>query len=120
MGVVPAHYALVGAAAMTGASTQTISAAVIAIEMTGAFGLQLPVFLASLAAYVVSRAFGDSIYDAMMIGRYQRYLPSIRTDIYYKLRAEDVMERNPITIPLRIHYRRVRNRRGGCEGRVGV
>lgn len=48
-----------------------------------------------------------SIYDAMTRGRYMRYLPSIRTDMHYKLKAEDVMEKELVVIPLTMTYGRL-------------
>lgn len=103
----PSSFALCGAAALTGGATQTISTAVIAMEITGAYHHQLAVFLSVLTAYCVSRSLSQSIYDAMTRGRYQRYLPSIRNDMYYKLNAEDVMEKDMVVIPLVMTYGRL-------------
>jgi CBS-domain-containing membrane protein len=36
-----------------------------------------------------------------------RYLPSIRTDMHYKLKAEDVMEKELVVIPLTMTYGRL-------------
>jgi hypothetical protein len=41
-------------------------------------------------------------------GKYQRYLPAVRTDLWYKLSAEDVMEKELFVVPLKIRYRDVR------------
>ncbi|GAB5029863.1 cystathionine beta-core [Nannochloropsis oceanica] len=62
-------FALCGAAALAGASTQTISSGVIAIELTGEYKQQLPIFLAVLAAYTISRGLSQSIYDALTLRR---------------------------------------------------
>jgi hypothetical protein len=35
----------------------------------------------------VARGLSQSIYDALTRGKYMRYLPSIRADVYYKLRC---------------------------------
>ena len=40
-------------------------------------------------------------------GKFQRYLPAVRTDFLYKLQAEDVMEKELYVVPLRIRYREV-------------
>lgn len=70
------------------------------MELTGNLREQLPIFISVLVAYVVSRGFSPSIYDAMMRGRYLRYLPSVRNDKMYMLTAEDLMERDLVYIPL--------------------
>ncbi|CAM9991754.1 unnamed protein product, partial [Scytosiphon promiscuus] len=63
-GVFPSTFALVGAAAMSCAATQTISAAVVIMEMTGSFDLDKPVLLAAVVACGFSRQFGLNIYDS--------------------------------------------------------
>ncbi|CAM9400869.1 unnamed protein product, partial [Hapterophycus canaliculatus] len=63
-GVAPSTFALVGAAAMSCAATQTISAAVVIMEMTGSFDLDKPVLLAAVVACGFSRQFGLNIYDS--------------------------------------------------------
>ena len=52
-------YAVVGAAALSGASTRTISTAVIALELTGQLYYMLPCFLSVLTAVAVSRRVAD-------------------------------------------------------------
>jgi len=101
-------FSMCGAAALTAAATQTISSAVITIELTGQLSYQLPIFVSVLVAYVISRGLSSSIYDAMMRGLYLRYLPAVRTDLHYKLTAEDVMEKDLACIPLTLTYEKVR------------
>ncbi|TFJ87958.1 hypothetical protein NSK_000778, partial [Nannochloropsis salina CCMP1776] len=99
-----ASFALCGAAALAGASTHTISSGVIALELTGEYHQQLPIFLSVLAAYTMSRGLSQSIYDALILKRFSRLLPSIRNDLYYKLSAEDVMEEQLYIVPLLTTY----------------
>lgn len=49
-------------------------------------------------------------YTLLRQAKYQRYLPGVRTDLWYKLSAEDVMEKKLFVVPLRIKYREV----GAC------
>ncbi|RLN99896.1 hypothetical protein DYB28_000290 [Aphanomyces astaci] len=63
--LLPQAYALIGAASMTGASTRTVSTAVIALETSASLAYMLPIFAATLVAIETSRAFAtQSVYDA--------------------------------------------------------
>ncbi|EQC41420.1 hypothetical protein SDRG_01389 [Saprolegnia diclina VS20] len=69
-------FALVGAAGLTGASTRTVSAAVITLELTGNFDALLPVLAGVLAAIGVSSLGGwPSIYDILVEANALPYLP---------------------------------------------
>lgn len=63
--VVPGGYALVGAAAMAGGVTRTISSAVIVFEATGELRHILPVLLAVLISTAVGNMFSLNIYDSI-------------------------------------------------------
>uniref|UniRef100_A0A674N7D8 Chloride channel K n=1 Tax=Takifugu rubripes TaxID=31033 RepID=A0A674N7D8_TAKRU len=64
----PGGYALVGAAAFSGAVTHTLSPALLAVELTGQFSHAVPVLLATLLANGVARARQrPSFYDAISI-----------------------------------------------------
>lgn len=60
----PQCLALAGAAAMTTASTRTLSTAVIALELSGQLALQPPLFVCGMAAFLVVRALDTpSLFD---------------------------------------------------------
>ena len=67
--VVVPTYALVGCSAFAGGVTQTISAAIIAVELTGNLDLLLPCLLASTIAAGITRSLGLSIYDQGMLNK---------------------------------------------------
>ncbi|CAN0027550.1 unnamed protein product, partial [Discosporangium mesarthrocarpum] len=97
--VEPSTFALVTAAGMTSGSTQTISAAVVLMELTGNFALELPTILTCVVAFGFSRKFGHNIYDSVMAenGLESLYgLDSIRRE---ELVASDIMEKNLVTVP---------------------
>ena len=88
----PRVYAVVGAAAMTGGVTQTISPAVIALEITGELNLSVPVLLAVICACGFSSMMGKSFYDSILLLRGIPLLPPVPTlkpgdlgGIYYNL-----------------------------------
>ena len=59
-------YAVVGAASLAGGSTRSVSAAVIALELTGEIGLIFPCLVATIVACGVSAQFSKSVYDAIL------------------------------------------------------
>ncbi|XP_029690150.1 chloride channel K isoform X1 [Takifugu rubripes] len=74
----PGGYALVGAAAFSGAVTHTLSPALLAVELTGQFSHAVPVLLATLLANGVARARQrPSFYDAISISKALPHLPSL-------------------------------------------
>eukprot|EP00656_Telonema_subtile_P044385 TRINITY_DN50649_c0_g1_i1.p1 TRINITY_DN50649_c0_g1~~TRINITY_DN50649_c0_g1_i1.p1 ORF type:complete len:723 (-),score=122.33 TRINITY_DN50649_c0_g1_i1:156-2324(-) len=62
--VEPAAYALVGAAALAGSVTRTVSSAVIVFEVTGELRHIVPVLIAVLVGNAVANVFALSIYDS--------------------------------------------------------
>eukprot|EP01048_Picozoa_sp_COSAG05_P001612 COSAG05_NODE_55_length_23493_cov_709.337907_22_plen_745_part_00 len=85
-------FAVVGAAAVSGAVTRTISTAVIVFELTTQLSHMLPVLVAVLLAYAVANLMSPSIYEVMMILNGLPYMPHLATrhDIV-DLRAADVL-----------------------------
>lgn len=61
-----AQSAVVGAAAHSSAATQTLSSAVIVMELTGQLNLILPLLMAVVIACGVSQVLGVGIYDSIM------------------------------------------------------
>ncbi|KRY33112.1 Chloride channel protein 1 [Trichinella spiralis] len=70
--IVPGSYALVGAAAFSGAATQTVSTAVIVFELTGQIVYMVPVLLGVALSIVIATYMYPSIYD---VGIYLKRLP---------------------------------------------
>lgn len=62
-------YAMVGAVAMVSGATHTISAAVIAIELTGQLEMLLPCLIGAVVASGVTKTSGLSIYDQGMVNK---------------------------------------------------
>ncbi|KAM9829827.1 chloride channel K isoform 1-T2 [Syngnathus typhle] len=74
----PGGYALVGAAAFSGAVTHTLSPALLALELTGQLSHVVPSLLATVLANGVARAGGrPSFYDAVSISKKLPHLPSL-------------------------------------------
>jgi chloride channel 2 len=87
-------FAVVGAAAVSGAVTRTISTAVIVFELTTQLSHILPVLVAVLLAYAVANLMSPSIYEVMMILNGLPYMPHLasRHDVV-DLRATDVLQK---------------------------
>ncbi|MGH0144691.1 UNVERIFIED_CONTAM: hypothetical protein FKN15_036175 [Acipenser sinensis] len=67
--IVPGGYAVVGAAALAGAVTHTVSTAVIVFELTGQISHILPVMIAVIMANAVAQSLQPSLYDrALPVG----------------------------------------------------
>lgn len=62
---------------MTAATTQTLSTAVIAMEMIGSLGLHVPLLIVAVTASGVSKLLGRSIYDEMIELKGYKSLPSL-------------------------------------------
>lgn len=109
-GILPAAYAVVGAAATTASVTHTISTAVVTLELTGQVQHTLPILVAVLMAYAVSSAcraprpllplpltwaaagmVSISIYDVMLALKGLPYLATAHSSQMYNKTAQDVM-----------------------------
>jgi len=86
-------YALCGAAGLVGATTHTISSAIIALEISRLYSFQLPVLITVLVANGISKHFGPGIYDRAMNQKGFHFLPRLNHFSSLKLVAKDVMER---------------------------
>lgn len=75
--IVPGSYAVVGAAAFSGAVTHTVSTSVILFEMTGQIVHIIPVILGVLIANAVCQSLQPSIYDSIIEIKKLPYLPPI-------------------------------------------
>ncbi|KAI4896000.1 hypothetical protein NFI96_025273 [Prochilodus magdalenae] len=74
----PGGYALVGAAAFSGAVTHTLSAALCALELTGQSTHVVPILIATLISNAVSRSkHQPSFYDGISLIKKLPHLPSL-------------------------------------------
>ncbi|KAL3271016.1 hypothetical protein HHI36_021516 [Cryptolaemus montrouzieri] len=89
----PGGYATVGAAAFTGAVTQTVSVAVIVFEMTGQICHAIPILIAVLISVGISTNLGPSCYNNVIIIKKLPYLPDLIPSVsnMYAICVEDFM-----------------------------
>lgn len=94
--IVPGSYAVVGAAALSGAVTHTISTSVILFEMTGQIVHIIPVILGVLISNAVCQSLQPSIYDSIIEIKKLPYLPPIASNnsFSHKLLVKDFMNTN--------------------------
>ncbi|KAI6191212.1 Chloride channel protein 2 [Aphelenchoides bicaudatus] len=91
--IFPGIYAVVGAAALTGAITKSVSVAVICCELTGQLVFLIPLMLAVIIANAVCSNLQPSIYDAMITIKHLPYLPDIppSNSVVHLFTAEHIM-----------------------------
>ncbi|KAF9409507.1 hypothetical protein HW555_011146 [Spodoptera exigua] len=75
--ILPGGYAVVGAAAFTGAVTHTVSTIVIVSEMTGQVTHLLPIMAAVLAANATASLLQPSCFDSIILIKKLPYLPDL-------------------------------------------
>uniref|UniRef100_A0A667ZKV9 Chloride channel protein 2 n=1 Tax=Myripristis murdjan TaxID=586833 RepID=A0A667ZKV9_9TELE len=105
--IVPGGYAVVGAAALSGAVTHTVSTAVIVFELTGQISHILPVMIAVILANAVAQSLQPSLYDSIIRIKKLPYLPELGMGHHekYNIRVEDIMVRDVRFITLTSSYR---------------
>ncbi|XP_053566321.1 chloride channel protein 2 [Bombina bombina] len=105
--IVPGGYAVVGAAALSGAVTHTVSTAVIVFELTGQISHILPVMIAVILANAVAQSLQPSLYDSIIRIKKLPYLPELGFGHQerYNVRVEDIMLRNVPFVTLGSKYR---------------
>ncbi|XP_042314261.1 chloride channel protein 2 isoform X2 [Sceloporus undulatus] len=105
--IVPGGYAVVGAAALSGAVTHTVSTAVIVFELTGQISHILPVMIAVILANAVAQSLQPSLYDSIIRIKKLPYLPELGWGHQekYNVRVEDIMVRDVRYITLNCRYR---------------
>ncbi|XP_061588282.1 chloride channel protein 2a [Cololabis saira] len=105
--IVPGGYAVVGAAALSGAVTHTVSTAVIVFELTGQISHILPVMIAVILANAVAQSLQPSLYDSIIRIKKLPYLPELGMGHHekYNIRVEDIMVRDVRYITLHSSYR---------------
>ncbi|XP_050820234.1 chloride channel protein 2 isoform X2 [Gopherus flavomarginatus] len=105
--IVPGGYAVVGAAALSGAVTHTVSTAVIVFELTGQISHILPVMIAVILANAVAQSLQPSLYDSIIRIKKLPYLPELGWGHQekYNVRVEDIMVRDVRYVTLNSKYR---------------
>ncbi|NXT65846.1 CLCKB protein, partial [Chaetops frenatus] len=98
--IIPAGYALAGAAAFSGSVTHAVSTALLVCEATGHLGHILPTVLAVLVANAITQKNQPSFYDAGIIVKKLPYLPPIRSRhmASYRVLVEEFMERRVVAL----------------------
>ncbi|NXC06412.1 CLCKB protein, partial [Orthonyx spaldingii] len=98
--IIPAGYALAGAAAFSGSVTHAVSTALLVCEATGHLGHVLPTVLAVLVANAITQKNQPSFYDAGIIVKKLPYLPPIRSRhiASYRVVVEEFMERRVVAL----------------------
>ncbi|XP_041419138.1 chloride channel protein 2 isoform X3 [Xenopus laevis] len=115
--IVPGGYAVVGAAALSGAVTHTVSTAVIVFELTGQISHILPVMIAVILANAVAQSLQPSLYDSIIRIKKLPYLPELGWGHQekYNVRVEDIMLRNIPFVTLNSKYRDLQELLTNCH-----
>ncbi|KAM9453025.1 chloride channel protein 2-like [Salvelinus alpinus] len=103
----PGVYAAVGAAALSGAVTHTVSTAVVVFELTGQISHILPVMIAVILANAVAQSLQPSLYDSLIMIKKLPYLPELGWGHHekYNICVEDIMISDVMYITLNCCYR---------------
>ncbi|XP_055929436.1 chloride channel protein 2-like isoform X2 [Argiope bruennichi] len=109
--ILPGGYAVVGAAALSGSATHTVSTSVIVFELTGQMSHILPVIIAVLIANAVAQSLQPSIYDSIIQIKKLPYLPSIisTSSQAHNVYVEDIMVRDIVYIWEGATYREIKS-----------
>ncbi|XP_077382950.1 chloride channel protein 1 isoform X2 [Festucalex cinctus] len=107
--ILPGGYAVIGAAAMTGAVTHTVSTAVICFELTGQISHILPMMVAVILANMVAQGLQPSLYDSIIQVKKLPYLPELALGHIskYNIFVEDIMVRKVKFLSSHSTYREV-------------
>uniref|UniRef100_H0VE33 Chloride channel protein 2 n=1 Tax=Cavia porcellus TaxID=10141 RepID=H0VE33_CAVPO len=118
--IVPGGYAVVGAAALAGAVTHTVSTAVIVFELTGQIAHILPVMIAVILANAVAQSLQPSLYDSIIRIKKLPYLPELGWGRHqqYRVRVEDIMVRDVPYVALNCTFRDLRLALHRTKGRM--
>ncbi|XP_049850026.1 chloride channel protein ClC-Kb-like isoform X2 [Schistocerca gregaria] len=86
----PHIYSIIGCCAYASSTTQTMSTALLLIELTGEVKLVYPILLSVVIAVGISHMFTVNYYDSLIIIRHLPYLPNLKRFNANK-RAKDIM-----------------------------
>uniref|UniRef100_A0AAV2K6X8 Chloride channel protein n=1 Tax=Knipowitschia caucasica TaxID=637954 RepID=A0AAV2K6X8_KNICA len=108
--IIPGGYAVIGAAALTGAVTHTVSTAVICFELTGQISHILPMMVAVILANMVAQGLQPSLYDSIIQVKKLPYLPELGFGhiSQYNIFVENIMVRKVKFISAQSTYREVK------------
>uniref|UniRef100_A0A8P4KK66 Chloride channel, voltage-sensitive 1a n=1 Tax=Dicentrarchus labrax TaxID=13489 RepID=A0A8P4KK66_DICLA len=108
--IIPGGYAVIGAAALTGAVTHTVSTAVICFELTGQISHILPMMVAVILANMVAQGLQPSLYDSIIQVKKLPYLPELGFGHmrFYNIFVEDIMVTKVKFISSQSTYREVK------------
>lgn len=88
-------YAVVGAAAIGGSATKTVSTVVITFEMLGQVEpFLIPVSVGLLVAYWCTTGVAMGLFDVIIEFKNFPYMPTLGSMQAYSLKASDIMNRN--------------------------
>ncbi|KAF5895850.1 chloride channel protein 1-like, partial [Clarias magur] len=109
--IIPGGYAVIGAAALTGAVTHTVSTAVICFELTGQISHILPMMVAVILANMVAQGLQPSLYDSIIQVKKLPYLPELGFGhiSQYNIFVEDIMVRKVKYLCSQSTYREVQH-----------
>ncbi|XP_043935803.1 chloride channel protein 1 [Protopterus annectens] len=109
--ILPGGYAVIGAAALTGAVTHTVSTAVICFELTGQISHILPMMVAVILANMVAQSLQPSLYDSIIQVKKLPYLPDLGWSHMnkYNIFVEDIMVRDVKYLSYICVYRDLQN-----------
>ncbi|XP_048882515.1 chloride channel protein 1 isoform X1 [Brienomyrus brachyistius] len=109
--ILPGGYAVIGAAAMTGAVTHTVSTAVICFELTGQISHILPMMVAVILANMVAQGLQPSLYDSIIQIKKLPYLPELGLGHIskYNIFVEDIMVKKVKFVSSRSTYRELKS-----------
>ncbi|XP_027697085.1 chloride channel protein 1 [Vombatus ursinus] len=105
--ILPGGYAVIGAAALTGAVSHTVSTAVICFELTGQIAHILPMMVAVILANMVAQSLQPSLYDSIIQVKKLPYLPDLGWNQLskYTIFVEDIMVREVKFVSASCTYR---------------
>ncbi|XP_008826841.1 chloride channel protein 1 [Nannospalax galili] len=109
--ILPGGYAVIGAAALTGAVSHTVSTAVICFELTGQIAHILPMMVAVILANMVAQSLQPSLYDSIIQVKKLPYLPDLAWNQLSKFTifVEDIMVRDVKFVSASCTYRDLQN-----------
>ncbi|NXU38622.1 CLCN1 protein, partial [Drymodes brunneopygia] len=105
--ILPGGYAVIGAAALTGAVSHTVSTAVICFELTGQISHILPMMVAVILANMVAQSLQPSLYDSIIQVKKLPYLPDLGWNHIskYSIFVEDIMVQDVKFVSSNCKYR---------------
>jgi len=100
LSVDPGAFALVGMAGLLAGSTAApLTAILIVFEMTGDYGLILPLMLVCVISYLVAdRVAGESLYSETLARRGERIRHGVDLSVLESVRVEECYDRDPVTV----------------------